>query len=319
MHFAGTLGQEEFMEKVIVVGSGPAGLTSALYAARAELRPVVIDGVQPGGQLTTTTEVENYPGFPESVDGTTLVTEMRKQATRFGARFIQNEVVSSNFGDKLLKVELDNGQWQESMTVIVATGASARYLGLDSEQKLRGKGVSACATCDGAFFRDVPVAVVGGGDTATEEALFLTRYASKVTLIHRRNELRASKIMTDRVSSHEKIEIAWDSVVEDVLGVDEDRVTGLRLRNVATEEISELPVEGLFVAIGHQPNTTPFKGQLDMAEAGYIVASNTRTNVTGVFAAGDVQDRSYRQAVTAAGSGCMAALEAERYLESLGQ
>ena len=307
------------MKKVIIVGSGPAGLTAAIYAARAGLEPVVINGLEPGGQLTTTTEVENYPGFPNAVDGNALVGEMKQQADRFGAEFIQQYVTASDFGGETLKLTTDNGEVFESATVIVATGATAMYLGLESEQKLRGKGVSACATCDGAFFRNVPVAVVGGGDTAMEEALFLTRFASKVTIVHRRDELRASKIMAERVTAHEKIEVAWDSVVEEVLDVAKGEVTGLRLKNVKTAAISELPVSGLFLGIGHKPNTDPFKGQLEMDETGYLVTTNTRTNVNGVFAAGDVQDKTYRQAVTAAGSGCMAALEAERFLEAHGR
>ncbi|TFH17552.1 MAG: thioredoxin-disulfide reductase [Lentisphaerales bacterium] len=307
------------MEKVVIAGSGPAGLTAAIYLARADLSPVVVEGIQPGGQLTTTSEVENYPGFAESVDGTVLVQEMRRQAERFGARFIQSEVASSDFGVRPFKLVLDGGAMLETRTVIIATGASARYLGLESEQKLRGKGVSACATCDGAFFRNVPVAVVGGGDVAAEDALFLTRYASAVTVIHRRDALRASKIMADRLISNEKVTMKWNSVVEEVRDVAEGKVTGLRLRDVKTGQISEIDVEGLFVAIGHEPNTGPFQGQLELDKAGYVVVSGARTSVEGVFAAGDVQDHVYRQAVTAAGSGCMAALETERYLESLGE
>jgi len=307
------------MEKVVIAGSGPAGLTAAIYLARADLSPVVVEGIQPGGQLTTTSEVENYPGFAESVDGTVLVQEMRRQAERFGARFIQSEVASSDFGVRPFKLVLDGGAMLETRTVIIATGASARYLGLESEQKLRGKGVSACATCDGAFFRKVPVAVVGGGDVAAEDALFLTRYASAVTVIHRRDALRASKIMADRLISNEKVTMKWNSVVEEVRDVAEGKVTGLRLRDVKTGQISEIDVEGLFVAIGHEPNTGPFQGQLELDKAGYVVVSGARTSVEGVFAAGDVQDHVYRQAVTAAGSGCMAALETERYLESLGE
>ena len=307
------------MEKVVIAGSGPAGLTAAIYVARADLQPLVIEGIQPGGQLTTTSEVENYPGFANSIDGTALVSEMRKQAERFGARFIQSEVVSSDFSDKPLKLVLDGGNAIEARTVVIATGASARYLGLESEQKLRGKGVSACATCDGAFFRNVPVAVVGGGDVAAEDALFLTRYASAVTVIHRRDSLRASRIMADRLLANGKITMRWNSVVEEALDVAKGKVTAVRLRDVKTGKMSELDVEGLFVAIGHEPNTGAFRGQLELDKAGYIVVSGARTSVEGVFAAGDVQDHVYRQAVTAAGSGCMAAIETERYLESLGE
>lgn len=307
------------MEKVTIVGTGPAGLTAALYAARAGLEPVAVDGMQPGGQLTITTEVENYPGFPEAITGPELVEKMRQQAERFGTRYVGGEVVSSDFSGDVLRIVLAGGETIESRSVIIASGASARYLGLESEQKLMGRGVSACATCDGAFYRNVPVAVVGGGDSAMEEALFLTRLASRVTVIHRRDEFRASRIMSDRVKAHEKIDIIWDSVIEEVLDVAGNEVTGLRLKNVKTGEVSELSVTGVFMAIGHTPNTTAFKGQVDLDDEGFVVTTNTRTSVAGVFAAGDVQDRSYKQAVTAAGSGCMAALEVGRYLESLGE
>ena len=305
------------MEKIVIIGSGPAGLTAALYLARANLSPMVVEGVQPGGQLTTTTDVENYPGFPESIDGTMLVMKMREQAARFGTRFQGGEVLSVDFSGRPLKVILDEGQVIESLAVIIASGARARYLGIDSEKKLIGRGVSGCATCDGALYRDVPVAVTGGGDTAMEDALFLTRFASHVTLIHRRNEFRASKIMADRVKSHPKIEIVWDTVVDEVKDVSRNEVTGLRLRNVKTGALREVTVGALFVAIGHEPNTKPFKGVLEMDEQGYLLTDNTKTKIEGVFAAGDVQDHVYRQAVTAAGSGCMAALEAERYLGRL--
>jgi len=307
------------IRKIIIVGSGPAGLTAALYTARADLKPLVLEGLQPGGQLTTTTEVENYPGFPEGSDGTELVQLMRKQAERFGTEFMFADVVSADFGATPRKLTLSDGNVLEAAAVIIATGASARYLGLPSEQKLIGRGVSGCATCDGAFYRGQEVAVVGGGDTAMEDALFLSRLCSKVTVIHRRDALRASRIMGERAIANEKIDFLWDSVVDEVLDVERNEVTGLRVKNVKTGELSELAVTGVFMAIGHDPNTAPFKGQVEMDEAGFIVASNTRTGVPGVFAAGDVQDRHYRQAVTAAGSGCMAALEAERYLESLGQ
>jgi thioredoxin reductase (NADPH) len=282
------------------------------------LKPLVIEGLQPGGQLTTTTEVENFPGFPEGIDGTTLVMKMREQAERFGTRFQSGEVTTVDFSRRPLSLTVDGEKKIEATVVIVATGARARYLGIASEKTLIGRGVSGCATCDGALYRDVPVAVVGGGDTAMEDALFLTRFASRVTLIHRRHEFRASKIMVDRVVAHPKIEIVWDSVVEEVLDVSRQEVTGLRLKNVKTGALSEIKVGGLFVAIGHEPNTKPFKGVLNMNEQGYLLTDNTRTQIEGVFAAGDVQDAVYRQAATAAGSGCMAALEAERYLGRIG-
>jgi thioredoxin reductase (NADPH) len=306
------------MEKIVIAGTGPAGLTAALYCARADLEPLVIDGMQPGGQLTTTTEVENYPGFVDPILGSELVENMRRQAERFGARFLSGEVVSSNLSGFPLSVEVDGVGSVEAASLIVATGASARYLGLESEQKLIGRGVSGCATCDGAFFRNVPVAVVGGGDTAMEDALFLSRLASRVTVIHRRDELRASKIMGDRVKANSKIDVLWNTVVEEVLGVEQNEVTGLRVRNVMTDALSDLDVNGLFVAIGHTPNTGAFRDYLDVDENGFIVTDNTRTNVDGVFAAGDVQDPFYKQAVTAAGSGCRAALQVERYLSARG-
>lgn len=305
------------MENVIIIGSGPAGLTAAIYAARAALNPIVIEGMQPGGQLTQTTDVENFPGFVEPIDGTALVTVMRQQAERFGVRFMMDEVESAQLkGTKRLKLMV-NGTL-EAATVIIATGATARYLGLDSEQALIGKGVSGCATCDGAFFKGVPVAVIGGGDTAMEDALYLSRIASKVTLVHRRNEFRASKIMAERVMADPNIEIRWDSVVEDVLGVEAKQVSGLRLRNVKSGAFDEIELEGVFVAIGHTPNTAPFAAELELDSEGYIVTTNTRTSIEGVFAAGDVQDRHYKQAVTAAGTGCIAALEAERFLAARG-
>ena len=304
------------MEKVLILGTGAAGLTAAIYTARANLAPVVVEGLQPGGQLVTTTESENYPGFAKGIMGPELMDEMRKQATRFGTRFVSASVASVDFRGRPLKVSLDDGSTHEAETVIIATGATAKYLGLESEQKLIGRGVSACATCDGAFFRNVPVAVAGGGDTAMEEALFLTRFASKVYVIHRRDQFRASRIMADRVMKHPKIEVMWNSVVEEVLDVAKNDVTGLRLKNVKTGAVSELAVKALFAAIGHKPNTDPFKGQIDLDAVGYIKADRTRTNIPGVFAAGDVQDPAYRQAITAAGSGCMAALEAQRFLEA---
>ena len=306
------------MEDVIILGTGAAGLTAAIYTARAGLKPLVVEGLQPGGQLTTTTEVENFPGFPEGVDGTELMNRMRAQAEKFGTRFQFNLVTGSDLSGSPLKITLDDGATLETRALIVATGASAKYVGLANEQKLIGRGVTSCATCDGAFYKNVPVAVVGGGDSAMEEAVFLTRFASKVYLIHRRAEFRASKIMAERALNHPKIEVVWNTVVTDVLDVAKNEVTGLQLKNVKTGVASELPVKALFVAIGHQPNTEAFKGQLDMDDKGYLKTQSTRTNRSGVFAAGDVQDPHYRQAISAAGSGCMAALEAERYLESLG-
>jgi len=306
------------MENVVIIGSGPAGLTAAIYAARANLNPVVIEGMQPGGQLTQTSDVENFPGFEDPITGTGLVTAMRKQAERLGVRYMMDEVTGCDFSGETKRLSLMVGDTLETRTVIIATGASARYLGLESEQKLIGKGVSACATCDGAFFKGRPVAVVGGGDTAMEEALYLSRIASHVTVIHRRDEFRASKIMADRVLAAPAIDVRWDSVVEEVLDVAQGEVTGLRLRNVKTQAIDDLPVEGVFMAIGHVPNTAAFDGQLERDDEGYIVTKNTCTSVPGVFAAGDVQDRHYKQAVTAAGTGCMAALEAERFLVTHG-
>jgi len=304
------------MEKVVIIGTGPAGYTAAIYAARANLAPIVIEGFEPGGQLTTTNEIENFPGFPEGIDGSTLMMQMRQQAERFGATFVSGAVRDVDFSKDRKTVKLTDGETVEARTVIIATGARAQYLGIESEQKLIGRGVSGCATCDGAFYRDVPIAVVGGGDTALEEALFLTRFASKVTVIHRRDEFRASKIMSDRVLAHEKIDVLWDSVIEEVLDVEKNEVTGLKIRNVKTDEISALPVTGLFVAIGHKPNTDAFKSHLDLNEQGYLTADGVKTNVEGVYAAGDVADAVYRQAVTAAGTGCAAAIEAERYLET---
>ncbi|MCZ7592382.1 MAG: thioredoxin-disulfide reductase [Kiritimatiellae bacterium] len=306
------------MENVIILGTGAAGLTAAIYTARANLSPLVLDGIQPGGQLTTTSDVENFPGFPEAVDGNELMSRMRAQAERFGARFQFNVASHADLSDQPLLVTLDDGKTLETRTLIIATGATAKYMGLPHEQKLIGRGVSACATCDGAFYKNVPVAVVGGGDTAMEEANFLTRFASVVYVIHRRNEFRASKIMADRALKNPKIRVIWDSVVEDVLDVGKNEVTGLKVRNLKTNDLSTLDVNALFVAIGHQPNTAPFVGQLDMNEKGYLLTESTRTKIPGVYAAGDVQDPVYRQAITAAGTGCMAAIEAERFLESQG-
>ncbi len=306
------------MEKIVIIGAGPAGYTAAIYTARAGLAPLVVEGMQPGGQLTTTNDIENFPGFPEGIDGPSLMAQMRAQAERFGAKFQFGEVLSTDFSERPFKLTLTGDEVVEAQTVIIATGATARYLGIESEQKLIGRGVSACATCDGAFYRDVPVVVVGGGDTACEEAMFLTRFASKVTLIHRRDELRASKIMAERTVNHEKIEMAWDSVVEEVLS-DDNGVAGVRIKNVKTGEVSEIKCTGYFAAIGHKPNTAAFVGQLDMDETGYLIADGVKTKHEGVYAAGDVSDAIYRQAVTAAGTGCAAALEAERYLEAQGE
>jgi len=302
------------MEQVVIIGSGPAGYTAAIYCARANLKPLVIHGAQPGGQLMTTTDIENYPGFPKGINGAELMELMRLQSERFGTQVKADEAVSMDFKKHPFVINTRQGTSLETRSVIIATGASAIYMGLDSEQKLIGHGVSGCATCDGALYRNKNVAVVGGGDTAMEDALFLTRFASSVTVIHRRDQFRASKIMAEKVIQHPKIKIIWNSVVAEVLDVSRMDVEALKVKNVKTGEISKLPVAGLFVAIGHKPNTDIFKGNVEVDEKGYIIADNTRTNVPGVFAAGDVHDHSYRQAVTAAGLGCMAAIEAERFL-----
>ncbi len=300
--------------KVVIVGTGPAGLTAAIYAARANLAPVVIQGPQPGGQLITTTDVENYPGFPDGVMGPDMMQKFEAQAERFGADLRWGMVTSVDLSERPYKLVVDEEKAVLADTVIISTGASARYLGLENESRLLGKGVSACATCDGAFFRDQELAIVGGGDTAMEEALFLTRFASKVYVIHRRDEFRASQIMQDRVLNHEKIEVLWNTTVEDVLGG--DLVDGLVIKDVKTDQTRELPVTGFFVAIGHKPNTYIFEAWLDRDETGYIItkADSSYTNVEGVFACGDAQDHVYRQAITAAGTGCMAAIDAERWL-----
>ncbi len=306
------------MENVVIIGSGPAGLTAAIYAARANLSPVVVDGMQPGGQLTQTTDVENYPGFEQPVNGFELVATMRRQAERFGVRFLMDEVASCELAGEVKRVSLMIGGELLARTVIIATGARARYLGLPSEQRLIGKGVSACATCDGAFFKGLRVAVVGGGDTAMEDALYLSRLASHVTVIHRRDAFRASKIMAERVLATSNITVVWNSVVAEVLDAGKGEVAGLRLQDVRTGELSACEVQGLFVAIGHTPNTAAFAGQVELDAEGYVVTADTRCSQSGVFAAGDVQDRHYKQAVTAAGSGCMAALQVERYLAARG-
>jgi thioredoxin reductase (NADPH) len=301
------------VREVIVIGGGPAGYTAALYAARANLRPLVIEGFNWGGQLMLTSDVENYPGYTDGIMGPEMMAEFRRQAERFGTEFVTDDVTRVDFSERPFRVWVE-GEEYRAHSIIVATGATARWLGLDSEERLRGRGVSTCATCDGAFFRDKHIFVVGGGDSAFEEALFLTRFGYKVTLVHRRNEFRASQIMIDRARANEKIEFKTPYVVEEVLG--ESSISGLRLRNTETGETEEVEAGALFVAIGHDPNTKLFVDQLDHDANGYLVtkAGTTETNVPGIFAAGDVQDHVYRQAVTAAGSGCMAALDAERFL-----
>lgn len=303
------------MRQVAIIGSGPAGLTAAIYAARANLSPLLIEGWQSGGQLTTTTEVENYPGFSKSIMGPELMKEMRAQAERFGTEFLIGDVSAVDLNRRPFSLTIDGERTVETVALIIATGASAVHLGLPNEERLIGHGVSTCATCDGYFFRGKDLVVVGGGDSALEEAIFLTKFARTVTVVHRRDKLRASKIMQDRAMKNEKISFAWNSIVEDILG--QDRVTGVRLKNVVTGDSTEQACAGIFVAIGHRPNTDLFKGQLDMDEKGYLLTlQGTTTSIRGVFAAGDVQDAKYRQAVTAAGSGCMAAIDAERFLEA---
>lgn len=305
------------MRNVVIIGSGPAGLTAAIYTARGNLSPLLIEGWQSGGQLTTTTEVENYPGFAKGVMGPELMMEMRAQAERFGTKFLTGDVSSVDFKNRPFSITVDGEQAIQAKTVIIATGASAIQIGLPNEKRLTGHGVSTCATCDGFFFRGKDIIVVGGGDSAMEEANFLTRFASKVSIVHRRDKLRASKILQDRAMKNEKIAFIWNSIVEDILG--SDIVTGVRLKNTVTGKTSEMPCAGVFIAIGHRPNTTLFADQLDMDQKGYIITNNgSATSMPGVFAAGDVQDSQYRQAVTAAGTGCMAAIDAERFLESSG-
>ena len=306
--------------KVLIIGSGPAGYTAAIYAARANLAPILIQGLQVGGQLSITTDVENYPGFAEVIQGPWLMEQMAGQAAHCGAELVFDTITDVDLGRRPFACTADSGDVYHAETLVLATGAQARWLGLESEQRFAGVGVSACATCDGFFFRGKRVAVVGGGNTAVEEALYLGQMASEVTLIHRRDQLRAEKVLQDRLFRHHKIRVIWDSVVEEILGQDELRgVTGLRLKNVRTGAVSELAVDGVFVAIGHDPATALVKGQLEMDREGYVITApdSTATSVPGVFAAGDVQDKIFRQAVTAAGTGCMAALEAEKFLAGL--
>jgi thioredoxin reductase (NADPH) len=307
------------VRNVIIIGSGPAGLTAALYASRANLQPLVIEGLEAGGQLMLTTLVENWPGFRDGIMGPDLMAEMRTQAERFGAEIIRGQVSKVDLFNHPFTVSTADATYQ-CRALIIATGASARLLGLPSERALMGHGVSTCATCDGYFFRGKPIAVVGGGDSAMEEAIFLTKFASKVTVVHRRGTLRASKIMQDKAFANPKIEWEWNSEVEDIRDTGQGAVTTMVLRNNVTGDVKEIPIDGVFVAIGHTPNTSLFKGQLEMDANGYICThAGTRTSVPGVFAAGDVQDHIYRQAITAAGSGCMAAIDAEKYLEGLPQ
>ena len=305
------------IEDVTILGSGAAGSTAALYAARANLDPLVIEGFTPGGQLTITTDVENYPGFVDGVQGPDLMIIFKDQAIKFGARYEIGHVTSVDLDNRPFKITIDEVDTIHTQTIIVATGATAKLLGLESESKLMGRGVSACATCDGFFFKDKEVIVVGGGDTAMEESLFLTKYASKVLVVHRRDQLRASSILQDRAQSNDKIQFIWNTTVNDINGVEGNEVTGVTLQNVLTGETTHKPIDGVFIAIGHTPNSQLFHGKIDVDENGYIETLNgSETNIEGVFACGDVQDPIYRQAVTAAGTGCMAAIDAERFLSS---
>ena len=306
------------MRNVIIVGSGCAGNTAAIYAARANLKPLVAAGHEPGGQLSLTTLVENFPGFPEGIDGPVLVEQIKKQAENFGAEYIHGSVIEADLSRRPFRVNID-GNWEETRTLIIASGASARWLGLPSEQKLIGHGVSSCATCDGFFYRDKKIMVIGGGDSAMEEAIFLTRFGSEVSVVHRRDEFRASKIMLDRAHKNPKIKWITSAVVDEVFDVAKGVVTGARLRNVKTDQTWEQEVDGFFLSIGHIPNTKVFQGQIELDADGYIVSrGGAKTSLPGVFHAGDVQDRVYRQAITAAAAGCMAAIEAERFLEAEG-
>jgi thioredoxin reductase (NADPH) len=304
--------------KVIIIGSGPAGLTAALYTARANLKPLLVEGIEAGGQLMLTTMVENWPGFRDGIMGPDLMTEMRVQAERFGTEVVSGNVERVDLRNRPFSIAFADGQTITTDALIIATGASARWLEIGCDRKLSGHGVSTCATCDGYFFRGKPIAVVGGGDSAMEEAIYLTRFASKVTVVHRRDSLRASKIMQDKALANPKIEFMWDSEIADINDVNRGEVTGIVVRNLKTGKLTQVPLDGVFIAIGHTPNTGLFRGQLELDEAGYIVTHHgSKTSCPGVFAAGDVQDHVYRQAVTAAGSGCMAAIDAERYLDGL--
>ena len=304
--------------RVVIIGSGPAGLTAALYTARANLKPLLIEGIEAGGQLMLTTMVENWPGFEDGIMGPDLMGEMRKQAERFGTDVVQDHVTRVDLRQRPFCIVLGDGKTISTDSLIIATGASARWLEIDTDRKLSGHGVSTCATCDGYFFRGRPIAVVGGGDSALEEAIYLTRFASKVTVVHRRDSLRASKIMQDKAFANPKIEFIWDSEISEVRDVSKGEVTGIIVRNLKTGKTTELPLDGVFIAIGHTPNTKLFEGQIELDPAGYIITTHgSHTNVPGVFAAGDVQDHKYRQAITAAGSGCMAAIDAEHYLDDI--
>ncbi|TAN77815.1 MAG: thioredoxin-disulfide reductase [Magnetospirillum sp.] len=310
-----------YRTKVLILGSGPAGCTAAIYAARANLEPILVAGLQPGGQLTITTEVENYPGFADAIQGPWLMDQMQKQAEHVGTRFMHDTITGVDFSKRPFVCTGDSGDTYVGDTLVLCTGATARWLGIESERKFQGFGVSACATCDGFFFRNKDVAVIGGGNSAVEEAIYLAGIASKVTLVHRRDSLRAEKIAQDRLFANPKVAVAWDSAIDEIVGTDNPPgVTGVRLKNVKTGALTTLGVDGVFIAIGHTPNTELFKGVLDMDGEGYLITApdSTATNVPGVFAAGDVQDKIYRQAVTAAGTGCMAALEAERFIAAHG-
>ncbi|MBU1221939.1 thioredoxin-disulfide reductase [Myxococcota bacterium] len=309
------------LENVVIVGSGPAGLTAAIYASRANLFPLLVEGYPGGGQLMETTDVENFPGYPEAVKGPDLINDLKQQALRFGTRFLASEIVSFNLNGDVKELTTDMGLKIKTRAVILGTGASARYLGMENETKLKGYGVSACAVCDGFFYRNQHVAVIGGGDSALEDALFLTKHAEKVYIVHRRDEFRASKIMQQRALSNPKVQIVWNSVVDDLVGEpDKDGLTALRLRNTKTDEVTEISVTGMFVAVGHDPNTTLFANQVELDKAGFIKTSDntSHTNIPGVFACGDVMDPRYKQAITAAGSGCKAALDTEKWLIEMG-